>query len=157
LILLFTGVLFYSFIQISNPIRIDGVSTSMIDEGKKEVVFQIDNIGLKRIKIKEVTLNHMKQPEELALGISYDSGHLVQSGTDDPMIQFMKIDAASVNPKLNKKEINEAINRKEKTPINYGIKVVYDKEPIKSLTIKYLYFGFQVTKKYDQELWDLEN
>ena len=109
MILLLTGVVFFTFVQLSNPIRIDGVSTSTKKDEKKAVVFQIYNIGLNRITIKEVTLNHRRQPKEIALGISYDTGHLVQSGIDNPMIKFMKIDAAPINPKLNKKEITEAI------------------------------------------------
>ena len=157
LILIFIGVAFFAFVKLSNPIRIDGVSTNKIQDGKEAVVFQIYNKGLKSITIKEVTLNHRKQPNELALGISYDTGKLVQSDTDNPMIKFMKIDAAPINPKLNKKEITKAINRKEKTPIYYGIRVVFYKEPIKSMSVKYNYFGFQVTKKYNLELWNLEN
>ncbi|WNB90967.1 hypothetical protein [Bacillus sp. NEB1478] len=157
LILLIIGAVFLSFVQLSNPIRIDGVSTSTKEDGKKTVIFQIHNIGLKRITIKEVTLNHSKQPKELALGISYDTGHLLQSGIDNPMIKFMKVDSAPIIPKLNKKEITDAINRKENTPIYYGIKVESYKEPIKSMTVKYKYFGFLVTKKYNLESWNLEN
>jgi hypothetical protein len=156
LILLLTVVVFFTFVQLSNPIRIVGVSSSDKEEGKKEVVFQIYNIGLKSITIKEVTLNHRKHPKELALGISYDTGHLVQSGIDNPMIKFMKINAAPINPKLNSKEITEAIKRKEMTPIYYGIKVEFYNDPIKSMTVKYKYFGFPVTKKYNLELWNLE-
>ncbi|MDR7071492.1 hypothetical protein [Fictibacillus barbaricus] len=157
LILLLIGVVFFTFVQLSYPIRIDGVSTSTKEDGKKEIVFQFYNLGLKRITIKEVTLNHRKQPKELALGISYDTEHLVQSGIDNPMIKFMKVDAAPIKPKLNKKEITDAFNRKENTPIYYGIKMEFEKEPIKSMTVKYKYFGFLVTKKYDLELWNLEN
>lgn len=157
LIPLLTGVVFFTFVQLSNPIRIDGVSTSTKEDGKKEIVFQIYNKGLKRITIKEVTLNNGKQPKELALGISYDTGHLVQIGTDDPMIKFMKVDAAPIKPNLNNKEISEAIKRKENTPIYYGIKVEFHNEPIKSMTVKYKYFGFSVTKKYNLELWNIEN
>ena len=156
-ILLLAVVVFFAFVQLSNPIRIDEVSTNTKEDGKKEVVFQIYNKGLKRITIKEVTLNHRKQPKELALGISYDNSQLVQSGFDNPMIKFMEVDAEPINPKLNPKEITEAINRKENTPIYYGIKVEFYQEPIKSMTVKYKYFGFLVTKKYNLELWNLEN
>lgn len=159
-ILLLTGVAFFSFfrfVHLSNPIEIDGVSWDTRTEGKKEIVYHIRNKGLTSITIKEVTLNHGKQPKELALGISY-SGHLVQPGTDDPMIKFMKIDAAPINPMLNSKEITEAINRKENTPFYYGIKVEFYQEPIKSMTVKYMYFGFLATKKYNlEELWSVEN
>ncbi|MFP5116001.1 hypothetical protein ACSU64_27200 [Bacillaceae bacterium C204] len=155
-ILFLAGVGFFKFVQLSNPIRIDGISTYTKEDGKEEVVIQIYNNGLKRITIKEVTLNHRKHPKELALGVSY-SGHLVQSGTDDPMIKFMKIDAAPIYPKLNPKEMTEAINRKENTPIYYGIKVEFYKGPIKSMTVKYKYFGFLVTKKYNLESWYINN
>lgn len=123
-ILLLAGVAFFSFfrfVHLSNPIEIDGVSWDTRTEGKKEIVYHIRNKGLTSITIKEVTLNHGKQPKELALGISY-SGHLVQPGTDDPMIKFMKIDAAPINPKLNPKEWTEAIHSKEKNQLILELK-----------------------------------
>ncbi|WP_165347212.1 hypothetical protein, partial [Gottfriedia acidiceleris] len=102
-ILLLAGVVFYTFVQYSNPIQIDGISTNTKVEGKKEVVFQIFNKGLRQITIKEVTVNHGKKPNGLALGISY-SGLLVQPVTGDPRTKFMKIGAVPVYPRLNPNE-----------------------------------------------------
>ncbi|GGI11657.1 hypothetical protein [Gottfriedia solisilvae] len=156
--LLLAGVVFYTFVQYSNPIQIDGGSWTT--EGKKEIVYQFYNKGLRRITIKEVTVNHGKKPNGLALGISY-GGRLVQPVTDDPddqwgRIKFVKIDAVPVYPRLNPNEINEAIHRKDNTLIYYGIKMEY-KEPIQSITVKYTYFGLPVTKKIKLESWGFWN
>lgn len=154
--LILSGLVFITFVQLSNPILIDGVSISTKEEGKNDVVFQIYNKGFKSIRIKEVTLNNKKQPKELALGISYVS-QLVQSGTDNPFIKFMKIDSELIEPRLTIKEMREAIKSKGMTPIHYGIRVEYYEEPIESMTIKYQYFGFPVTKKYSLESWNIGN
>lgn len=156
LILLLSGVVFYTFVQYSNPIQIDGGSWTT--EGKKEIVYQFYNKGLTSITIKEVTVNNGKKPIALALGISY-SGRLVQPVTgdprlDDPRTKFMKIDAVPIYPRLNPNEINAAIHRKDNIPIYYGIKMAY-KEPIESITVKYTYFGLPVTKKINLESWGL--
>ncbi|SFA87719.1 MULTISPECIES: hypothetical protein [unclassified Bacillus (in: firmicutes)] len=155
LILIFSVLVFITFAKFSNPICIDGVSISIKEDGKNDVVFHIYNKGLKSVTIEEFTLNNKNHPKGLALGISYDTQQLVQSGTNNPLIKFMKIDSELIEPRLTNQEMKEAIKRKEMTPIHYGIRVEYDEEPIESMTIKYQYFGFAVTKKYSLERWNL--
>lgn len=163
-ILLLVGVAFFSFYRLvyaSNPIEIEGYSWNTMTEGKTVIVLQFHNKGRKDITLKDITFNQGKKPKELALGISY-SGQLVQPATgdprmDDPRTKFMNIDAAPIHPRLSPNEINEAIKRKDNTPIYYGIKVEFYQEPIKSMTIKYTYFGVLVTKKINLEFWEIKN
>ncbi|WP_078548599.1 hypothetical protein [Litchfieldia alkalitelluris] len=148
---------FVAFIQFSNPLKMDGIFTTTNENGKIDIVFEVSNEGFNRIKLREVTINNNKTPDSLELGISYDTGHLVQSGLDHPLIRFTEIDEKYIFPSLSPQESMKAIERKEMTPIHYGIKVEFHDELMESMTIKYYYFGFPVTKKYSLERWDIIN
>ncbi|HYK72260.1 MAG TPA: hypothetical protein VEV44_03865 [Pseudoneobacillus sp.] len=154
--LFITGAVFFIFVQLSNPLQIDGVSTTTYEEGKEELVFHIYNQGIKRIKIKEVAINSNKLPKEVSLGVSYD-GQLVKGGTDNPFIKFMRIDSEFIEPRLSQEEFKAAIKRRDMTPIHYGIRVEFYGEVIKKITIKYKYFGFPVKKTFLLERWNLGN
>ena len=138
---------FISFIYFSNPISINGIFTNYKDQGLKEIVFNIENMGIKELTLKEVTINHNKTPKELALGISYDTLQVVQSGTDSQNIKFMDLNKENIYPKIPSEKVIEIINRNEMTPISYGIRVEFYEENIETLNVKYKYFGFPVTKK----------
>jgi hypothetical protein len=140
-----TFVVFLGLIYFSNPIVINGSSTYEDMNGNKEIVFHLDNEGINKVLIKEVLINN--QVGKVDLGISYDTSHIVQSGTDNESIKFVDLGEEFVNPRLSSDQVIDAINKKENTPIQYGIRIKDFKEPIETITIKYKYFGLPISKE----------
>ena len=146
---------FLLFVFLSNPLVINGASTYTDGEGRQEIVFQFDNEGYRNITILDVTINS-SQPSSVALGVSYDTGQHVQSGVDNPLILFMEVDAEAIRPRLNKEQIDDALRKKEMTPIHYGILVTNAGEWLEGMTITYSYFGVHVRKKVDLRRWTVD-
>ncbi|ALC91730.1 hypothetical protein AM500_19545 [Bacillus sp. FJAT-18017] len=140
-----TLVVFLGLIYFSNPITINGSSTYEDMNGNKEIVFHLDNEGISKVLIKEVLINN--QVGKVDLGISYDTSHIVQSGTDNESIKFVDFGEEFVNPRLSSDQVIDALNKKENTPIQYGIRIKNFKQPIEFITIKYKYFGLPVSKE----------
>ncbi|WP_043932926.1 hypothetical protein [Bacillus sp. EB01] len=145
IILTGTLVAFLGFIYLSNPIVINGSSTYEDTNENIEIVFHLDNEGINKVLIKEVRINN--QVGKVDLGISYDTSDIVQSGTDNESIKFVDLGEEFVNPRLSSDQVIDALNKKENTPIQYGIRIKNFKEPIEFITIKYKYFGLPVSKE----------
>ncbi|MDW0118357.1 hypothetical protein QTL97_15605 [Sporosarcina thermotolerans] len=140
-------VVFLGFIYISNPIVMNGSYSTYEDmSGEKDIVIHFYNEGISRVLLKEVLINK-RVNSKVELGVSYDTLQIVQSGTDNNLIVFGELDKEYVDPKITSEEILGIINKKEMTPIHYGIRIKDYEEPIESITIKYKYLGFPVTKE----------
>ena len=138
---------FLGFIYLSNPIVINGTSIYKDANGNDEIVFDVNNEGINKLRIKEVLINNQPNNQLIDLGISYDTLQIVQSNTDNELIKFYALDEKSVLPQKTSDEVAAALTQKEMTPLHYGIRVNNFKEPIESITIKYKYFGLSVSKE----------
>ncbi|MDN4608563.1 hypothetical protein [Sporosarcina highlanderae] len=139
---------FLGFIYLSNPIVLNGSNSTVENPGgDKDIVIHFHNEGISRVQLKEVLINK-RVNNEVELGISYDTSQIVQSGTDNKLIVFGELDSEYVNPQIPSEEIVGIINRKEMTPIHYGLRIKDYGEPIESITIKYRYLGFPVSKEF---------
>ncbi|MFC5602778.1 hypothetical protein [Sporosarcina koreensis] len=148
IILLGTFVIFLGFIYLSNPIVLNGSSSTYEDiNGEKDIIIHFYNEGIGRVLLKEVLINNQVDNTKVELGISYDTSQLVQSGTDNKLIMFGELDKEYVNSRIPSEEILSIINKKEMTPIHYGIRIKDYEKPIESITIKYKYLGFPVSKE----------
>ncbi|KRF13669.1 hypothetical protein [Paenibacillus sp. Soil787] len=136
-----------SWYRHTDPLIDDGLQeVSYQGGGQKEYVIQFRNEGYGKIDIISVKTNG-ETPATVQLGVSYDSAALVQVLPDsDQAIKFMDIRAASIYPKLSVKEFHEALEKKVHTPIHYGLRIRYDKQPIERVTIRYKYLGFTKVK-----------
>lgn len=147
IILLGTIAGFFGFIYLSNPIVLNGSNSTVEDvSGDKDIVIHFFNEGISRLQLKEVLINK-RVSNKVELGVSYDSSQIVQSGTDNKLIVFGELDKEYVNPRIPSEEIPGVINKNEMTPIHYGIRIKDYEESIESLTIKYTYLGFHVSKE----------
>ena len=147
ILLIGTIVVFLGFVYFSKPIVLDGSSTYEDMIGNKDIVIHLYNEGISKVLLKKVLINNKAGTKKVELGVSYDTSQNVQSGTDNKLIMFGELEKEYVNPRIPSGEILGIINKKEMTPINYGIRIMDYDEPIESITIKYKYLGFPVTKK----------
>lgn len=120
--------------RINPPLSITGITYD--ESNDRYRVLSIVNNGIGKITLKQIFINENESPVTAQLGISR-SRHLVLGADieNDPMITFYDIDKIKIEPYLltEKKAIVQ--------PFHYGIIIRHDK-PIKSVTVKYLYFGF---------------
>jgi len=58
----------------------------------------------------------------------------------------MELSASSIYPALSLGEIQAALEKKEHTPMQYGLRIRYEHQPIQNVTITYKYLGFTKTK-----------
>lgn len=124
-----------------------GVGTFIDPDGRVAYTIHLDNTGFANVTLLDAWVNDGDQPEVLQLGASFNSGHLVQAGIDDPAIVFMDLGALPIRPKLSPEALQEAIrNKDEKIPTLYGLHVVYQGQ-VESVTIKYKYLGMVKTKR----------
>lgn len=137
---------FIGFIYQSNPITLYGSSIYKDSNGNNEIVFDFYNEGILKVKIKEVLIPNQSSNQLVDLGISYDNSHAVQSNTDNELIKFYPFGEKFVLTKKSRDEIADAHERKQMTPMSYGIRVNNFKEPMEYITIKYTYFGIPVSK-----------
>lgn len=116
-------------------------------------VVELQNKSQRDIKLTGVTVNGGHIPDVAQLGITYDSGHIVQymGERTDPATTFMELDAAAIHPRLKTKEVQQVIQAKKNTPIHYGVLVKYDKEPVREIFIHYTYMGFAKTLHVDEQ------
>ena len=140
-------VVFLGFVYLSKPIVLDGSSTYENRNGNKDIVIHLYNEGISKVLLKEVLINNQAGTNKAELGVSYDTSQNVQSGTDNKLIMFGELEKEYVNTRIPSGEIQGIINKKEMTPIHYGIRIMDYDEPIESITIKYKYLGFPVSKK----------
>ncbi|OCA84402.1 hypothetical protein A8F94_17020 [Bacillus sp. FJAT-27225] len=147
IILTGTIVLFLGFIYLSNPIVLNGSSTYEDPNGSRDIVFHLYNEGISKVSIKKVLINNQVDNKKVDLGISYDTPQIVQSGTRNEMIKFFELGDVFVNPRIQSNQVKDALNKKEMTPIHYGIRIKNFTEPIESITIKYKYLGLPITKE----------
>ena len=138
---------FVSFIYLSDPLVYYGNSTYEEPSGYKDIVFEIKNEGISKVLIKEVLVNNQPGDEIIELGISHDTFQIVQSETGNEQIKFYPLGEMEVITKIPKDQAYKLFHQKKMTPFHYGIRVKNYNEPIKTLTIKYEYFGFPVTKE----------
>ena len=54
----------------------------------------------------------------------------------DPAIKFTDVHAFSIYPKLSLKQFNAALENKVQTPMQYGLRIRYEIQPIQSVTIR---------------------
>lgn len=138
---------FLCFIYLSNPIVLNGNNSTYEDKnGYHDIVFDIYNQGISKVLIKEVLINEQDSSTKVDLGISYDTLQYVQSESDNKLIIFVALDEAYVNLKIPSDQVVDVINKREMTPIHYGIRIKNYKDPIKTITIKYKYLGLPVSK-----------
>lgn len=146
--------------QRADPLLDNGLTVYTDPVGNYKVyTIEVVNRSESIIDIQSVTVNGKKMPDHVQLGITYDSGHLVQFLGDqtDPATKLMDLDDASIQPQLSKQEIRTVlaskVNSNKSTPIHYGIVVRYDEEPLQEVTIRYTYLGLtkekRVTKWFD--------
>lgn len=72
-----------------------------------------------------------------------------------PATQFMDLTASSIYPELSGDKAQAALQRKEHTPMQYGLRLHYENQPIQSITIKYKYLGFKKMKNITR--WFIAN
>lgn len=148
-VLIFIGlVVVTTWYRITDPLTNDGVfEISYHGGGQKEYVIELSNEGYGKIDIQSVKINGEDTPDTTQLGVSYDSTAMVQVlPYSDPAIKFMDVKASSIYPKLTVKESHEALVKKVHTPMQYGLRIRYAKQPIESVTIEYKYLGFTKVK-----------
>jgi hypothetical protein len=110
----------------------------------------------KKIDILNVKINGEDPLDPVQLGITYDSGQLVQILPNPvPEIKFMNLKAASIAPKLTQKEFYAALEKKVHTPTHYGLRIFNENKPIQSVTIHYKYLGLTKTKKIKGKMFHL--
>jgi hypothetical protein len=56
----------------------------------------------------------------------------------DPATQFMDLSASSIYPALSQEEFHAALEKKEHTPMQYGLRIRYENQPIQNVTITYI-------------------
>ncbi|OME86284.1 hypothetical protein BK120_10030 [Paenibacillus sp. FSL A5-0031] len=134
--------------RITDPLVNNGLQRINNHDGKvEEYVVELSNEGFQKIDIKKVSVNGEDRSDDVQLGISYDSTHMVQVLPSlDPATQFMELSASSIYPALSRGEIQAALERKEHTPMQYGLRIRYEHQPIQNVTITYKYLGFTKTK-----------
>lgn len=110
-------------------------------------VLELVNTGAFKIELLDVKVNGEKPPGPVYLGIAFDINTFVSvSSNQDPNMAFMNIRDYPINPSLTGIEIQEALKKKNHTPIHYGLKIVNnDNESVKSVTIRYKYLGLTKT------------
>ncbi|MCM3630616.1 hypothetical protein M3194_25115 [Paenibacillus glycanilyticus] len=135
------------------PLVNDGVSTISTPEGELlEYVVDLQNQGFRKIDLVSVTIGGPPDPGPVQLGITYDSGQIVQVLPEPvPAIEYMGIHDSSIYPALSDAEFRKAVAMKTHTPIHYGIRFAANRGPIHSVTVKYKYLGF--TKKLTITNW----
>lgn len=144
----------------ADPLIDNGLSEYTAPDGNmKAYTIELVNNGSSDIDIQSVTVNGGNIPDLVQLGITYNSGHLVQYWGEqtDPATKIMDLHEASIHPKLSPEEIQNVFanleTSKTQTPIHYGVVVRYDKEPIQEVTIRYTYLRFtkekRITKWFD--------
>ncbi|WP_028558935.1 hypothetical protein [Paenibacillus pinihumi] len=135
-----------AYVYLSKPLIVNGYSALTHSSGKQEIVYSLVNKSKTGIKIHEVKLGG-KLHDEAMVGISFDTGQLVQSGTQNPGIQFFPLNQAVIRPALSTEEVFVAMSKKEMTPIHYGVRVECNNEEMKTLTFTYSYYGLKVTRQ----------
>lgn len=153
----------FAWYQRTDPL-VDNGLTIYTDPVDKYKVFTIEvvNRGRTAIDIESVTVNGKRKPDLAQLGITYDSGHLVQYMGDqtDPATKFMNLHDASIFPQLSDEKIQALLaskpNSNKPTPVHYGIIVRYDQEPLQDVTIRYTYLGFTKVKRVTKWSFDYE-
>lgn len=124
-----------------------GLGTFTDPEGRVAYTIHLDNTGFANVTLLDAWVNDGEQPEVLQLGASFNSGHLVQAGVDDPAIVFMELGAMPIRPKLSPEALQEAIHNKDaQIPTLYGLHFAYQGK-VESVTIKYKYLGVLKTKR----------
>jgi hypothetical protein len=93
-----------------------------------------------------VEINGHEKPDKVQLGVTYDSGAMVQVGLSNPAIIFMDLKDSSIYPELSPEEFQTALVEKVHTPMHYGIRILYERSTIKKVTIRYKYLGFTKVK-----------
>lgn len=137
--------------QVTDPLTNDGLQQVNY---QKEFVLELSNVGYGKIDILSVMINGDNTPDMVQLGVTYDSGAMVQVLPDpNPAIKFIDIHASSIYPKLSLKEFHAALEKKVQTPMQYGLRIRYEKQPIQSVTIRYKYLGFKKVKTITKWLW----
>ena len=128
--------------QVTDPLTNNG-----LQQGQKEYVFELSNVGYGKIDILSVMINGDDTPDMVQLGVTYDSGAMVQVlPNPNPAIKFTDIHASSIYPKLSLKEFRAALEKKVQTPMQYGLRIRYENQLIHSVTIRYKYLGFKKVK-----------
>ena len=141
---------FLSFVYLSNPLVMAGFKTIHTKPNNTfDITYNIYNKGSRNIEIQEVYINGKASHETIDLGISFDTSQIVQAGTTNPNTLFFPLQEQPVKPKLTNEEIEDALKKKEKTPIDYAILVKDFTGTIETMIIKYNYFGFTVTKQFE--------
>jgi len=138
----------------TDPLMDDGLTT-YTDPVDQHKVYTVELVNLSRfdIHIQSVTVNNGMKPDFAQLGVTYDSGHLVQYMGDqtDPNTKFMDFHEFSIQPRLTEQELRNIFankeNAKKPTPIYYGVAIRYDSAPVKEVTVKYSYLGLTKTKE----------
>ncbi|MDQ0875882.1 hypothetical protein QFZ77_004541 [Paenibacillus sp. V4I3] len=144
----------------ADPLNDNGLTVYTDPVGNFKVyTIEVVNRSESDIDIQSVTVNSEKMPNRVQLGITYNSGRLVQFLGDqtDPATKLMDLHDASIQSQLSDQEIRtilaSKVNSNKQTPIHYGVVVRYDEEPLQEVTIRYTYLGFtkvkRVTKWFD--------
>ncbi len=146
------GSVWVSFSR-KEPLIQNGAGLYTEADGAEFHVVELLNTSQRDIKLTGVTVNGSHLPDVAQLGITYDSGHIVQymGENTDPATKFMELDEAAIHPRLKAEKVQQVIQQKANTPIHYGVLVRYDKEPVLEIAIHYTYMGFNKTLLVDEQ------
>lgn len=140
--------------QRSDPLIDNGLTVYTDPEGNGKVyTLEVINRSRSDIDIQSVTVNGGTAPDQIQLGITYDSNRLVQffGEQTDPATKLMGLHDASIRPHRSAEEIRTILarnaNSEKRTPIHYGIVVRYDEGAVQEMTIRYTYLGFTKVKR----------
>jgi len=109
--------------QVTDPLTNNGLQqiNNFQYVGQKEYVLELSNVGYGKIDILSVMINGDDTPDMVQLGVTYDSGAMVQVLPDPhPAIKFTDIHTSSIYPELSLKEFHAALEKKIQTPMQYG-------------------------------------
>jgi hypothetical protein len=126
--------------RMTDPLVNNGLQRINNEDGQvEEYVVELSNEGYQKIDIMNVKVNGEDRSDVVQLGISYDSGHTVLVlSSPDPATQFMDLSASSIYPALSQEEFHAALEKKEHTPMQYGLRIRYENQPIQNVTITYI-------------------
>lgn len=125
----------------TNGLEDTGLSTYIGPDGKVEYVIGLANAGFADVTLLDAWIDDGRRPDQLQLGVTFDSFHGVQAGLDHPAIQFMPLDAMPIRRQLSHEAVSEAIrNGDGKVPTFYGLRFAWQGE-IERVTIRYRVLG----------------
>ena len=143
------------YVKANPPLYIRGVSSNAVQAGSipndKEdlyvIVANAENIGIGKIRLKEVLINADEKPEKVELGVGRSNQLVMVTQAlgnidKDEEISFHRISEFPIKPVVLSDEIDSETIR------HYGIAISHN-DKINKLVINYSYFGIPLELKVD--------